>query len=178
MFSVVLNMSQVITSPRKSSFYYMCSGLDPTANSKLSNGFNEHLEVASIVIHIVIWFRIWKERKKINPEMQVGGLRTLTSDRLKDIDRKSLTSFVTNVSGLIVLCMFLAVASKYQRLTLDEMNAYPNFIYAHIIFVLGPPTIGMMWNGVIFIKHEDFRQKFFRIIMAKLQKRGTIQCKC
>lgn len=174
-FSVIINISQVASSPRKSSFYFMCSGLDPTENSKLKNGFNEHLEVASLFIHVVIRLKIWKERKKINPDLEVNGLRTLTSDRLKDIDMKSLSSFVINIGWVIMVCLFLAAASKYQKLTLDEMNAYPNYIYVHLIYVLAPASIGFGWNVVIFIKHEDFRLKLYRTVKMNFFQRRNIK---
>lgn len=160
----IIHFCQTLTHKKQSSFYFICAGLDPTENAKLKNRFSEHVELVTIIVHIVLKFKLWQAKRKLNPRTDLRQENRIIGHGLQDLDQKSLTNIMFNLGGAAGVGLFGLAAYKYKELSLIEMNTYPNYIYVHLIYIVGPLTIAASWNIAILLNREDLRSKLFRTL--------------
>jgi hypothetical protein len=162
--ALIIHFCQILTQKRESSFYFICAGLDPTENAKLENKFSDYVEVLSIFIHLITRIKLWQAKRKLKPSSDLRPTNTRLAYGIADLDKKSFSNIIFNLGGVLAVTIFGAVATKYKVLTLDEMNIYPNYIFVHLIYVVGPPALAFGWNLAILFNRPDLRFKLRRAI--------------
>lgn len=160
----IIHFCQILSQRRKSSFYFICAGLNPSENAKLENRFSDYVEVLSIFIHLITRIKLWQTKKKLKPSSDLRPMNGRFANGITDLDKKSLSNIMFNLSGVLAVTIFGVVATKYKELSLNEMNTYPNYIYVHLIYVVGPPTLAFGWNLAILFNRPDLRFKLRRAV--------------
>ena len=140
--------------------YYICSGLSPN-----SDQFNKHkipavIELLSVVIHILIKLRIWKQRK-VNNQTEIGNLPH-KANVLLSLEKESIADFTSNVVAVLALTSFSLLSIKINSLTQININEYPNYIYLYLFQMFCPSLLCFTVTGVNYMRHGPLRKTIWR----------------
>jgi hypothetical protein len=66
-----------------------------------------------------------------------------------------LTSLIVNQLAFALLAL---LSAKVNKLSLQEVNKYPNYLYVYSFQLLGPPIICLVTIGLQFVWHRTIRK--------------------
>ena len=136
--------------------YYVCSGEDPTKDFKKPLEYNRIVEILTLIIHIIVYFRI-KVYKINNSDISHPAGNSLIGNKfLSDITAQSLESFSKNAINVGVLVMTVISASYLSQLEPEKICLYKNFLYLHYLVSISASVLIVIL--VEFINHKPFHK--------------------
>jgi len=77
---------------------------------------------------------------------------------LNSLEKQSILDLTSVIVNQLAFALLALLSSKVNKLSLPEVNRYPNYLYVYSFQLLGPPMICLITIGLQFIRHRTIRK--------------------
>ena len=164
-FSLLFNFAKFHVPHRQPINYYICSACLPELDWSLPSHFGAHIEVFTIFTILIIKLKIHYFRSnQVENEMTKRSI-FLKNFSLNAINRSSISSFTTNLTGLLIMSSFVYFGLKLNQMKPTQLNEYPNYLYVYFFNLILPNVVGLFVTGLFYSKMSAMRES----IMSELK---------
>jgi hypothetical protein len=155
--------------------HHICTGEDPTTILLLPSFGRGYIETFGLVLHVCIYIRIALYKKKqantFGPEGRSKFLKNLI---LSDVDKRSISSFATNVCCILVIAsgMVLATIGKFD--SCSDFKSFPKYLYVYYTYLFIPGFFSIFIFLVFNFRNKDLKQ----IISRQFSKCNAVLTDC
>jgi hypothetical protein len=128
---------------RNSLYFYLCSGKDPSADLDIPAKSGCHLQALTaltIIIHVVVFVKIYCYNKKISP-VPVTVIKRLNI--LSSLEIDSLSDITSCICSAISFSPAIVLTWKANQIPIQDFNLYPNYLYEYFMRMASPNLFGI-----------------------------------
>ena len=158
-FSFIFNFVMFYTAHSQPTSYYICNATMPELNLSLPSHIGgKHVEIFTILTIIVAKLKIHYFRSREVERAMTQRSIFLKNFSLEVINKSSITSFTTNLAGLLIISLSTFIGIKFSELKPQEMNEYPNYLYVYFIHLILPNLAGVVFVALFYSKNSPMRE--------------------
>ena len=157
-FSLIFNFAKFYTAHTQLIGYYICKGAMPDLDWSLPSHIGAHIEVFTVLSIILIKLKINFFRSNHVEHTMTKRSIFLKNFSLEAINRSSIPSFTTNLTGLLIMSMFLFVGLKFNKIKPHQLIEYPNYLYVYFIQLILPNFVGFIFVYLFYSKNSAMRE--------------------
>ena len=150
--SFLVNFVLFFFAKRLPQIYYTCSNSDPASDYQNSHS-EGYIEIFSITLYIVTKVRLSVYSHYQNPLSQSLNIFSKTF-LLYTLEKQCLVDLTSLIINKLSFALLALLSAKVNKLSLSEVNSYPNYLYVYSFQLLGPPMICLIIIGVQYIRHR------------------------
>jgi hypothetical protein len=105
--------------------FCMCTGQNFAENRNNFPKARGVLEATSIILHIIIYLRIFVYKMK-HENLNINS------------DKQSLFTYSYNIFGIAVTCSVIFAMKRLEHLPVEQLISYPNYFFFHYINLVAP----------------------------------------
>ena len=164
-FSIIYNFSKFYAAHRQPISFYICNAAMPDLDWSLPSSFGAHIEVFTTLTIIILKIKIHYYRSnQVENSMSKRSI-FLKNFSLEAINKSFLSSFTTNLTGLLIMTTFVFFGIKLNQMKPTQLNEYPNYLYIYFIQLIVPNLLGFIIVGLFYSRNSTMRSS----VMAELK---------
>jgi len=174
-FSFIFQFLRAVVPGNQLLEHHICTGEDPTPILLLPSFGRGYIETFGLVLHVCIYIRIALYKKKqANTFGPVGRSKFLKNLILSDVDKRSISSFATNVCCILVIAsgMVLATIGKFD--SCSDFKSFPKYLYVYYTYLFIPGFFSIFIFLVFNFRNKDLKQ----IISRQFSKCNAVLTDC
>ena len=157
-FSILFNFAKFYSASTQTISFYICNGAMPDPDWSSPSHYGGHMEVFILLTMILMKLKIHYFRSlQVEHSMTKRGI-FLKSFSLEFINRSSITSFSTNLSGLLIISISMFVFIKLNEMKPHQLNEFPNYIFFYFLNLIMPIFFGCTLAGLFYSKNSSMRE--------------------
>ena len=164
-FSLLFNFAKFYIPHRQPINYYICNASLPELDWSLPSHFGAHIEIFTIFTILIIKLKIHYFRSNHAENQMTKRSIFLKSFSLNEITRSSISSFTTNLTGLLIMSTFVYFGIRLNQMKPIQLNEYPNYLYVYFFNLILPNIVGFFVTGLFYSKMSAMRES----IMSELK---------
>ena len=157
-FSLIFNFAKFYTAHTQPISYYICNGAMPDLDWSLPSHFGAHIEVFTTLTIVLIKLKIHYFRSHQVEHAMTKRNIFLKNFSLEVINKSSISSFTTNLTGLLIMSTFLFVGLKLNTIKPHQLIEYPNYLYVYFIQLILPNFVGFIFVYLFYSKNSAMRE--------------------
>ena len=154
--SVLVNFVLFFFAKRLPQIYYTCSNSDPDLDYQSSHS-EGYIEMFSITLYIVTKLRLSVYSHYQNPITQSLNIFSKTF-LLYTLEKQCIVDLTSLIINKLSFALLALLSAKVNKLSIPEVNNYPNYLYVYSFQLLGAPIICLIIIGLQFIRHRNIRK--------------------
>jgi hypothetical protein len=124
-----------------------------------------YIDIFSITLYLVVKLRLAFYKRFQN------SVNSFTpSFSLNAIETQTIIDLSSLIVNQLIFALLALLSSKVNKLSLDEVNSFPQYLSVYAFQLLGPPLICIVVIGLQFIRRKSIRKSISN------QCRETIAC--
>jgi len=144
--------------------YYLCCGQDHTEAKMNLPKFKGVLEIVAVVLHVIIYLKIYIYKQKGNSILPQGAY-CLKTFGLKDIEKSLLGNYnITQFVAILILIGSAIIVKPLEGANPKDYGQYPLILIVYFRNLIGPPLEVFAFIANFYVKRNYLKALFDEIV--------------